>query len=488
MNRPIRVLAIGCLVLLLGLLINANYLQFVAADGLNSRNGNKRVIDEEYSRDRGSILVSGDPIAESVPVDDQYEYQRRYPDGKLFAHMSGFYSYTYGRSALERSQNDILSGEDPRLFVNRVVDLIGSNQPKGGSVSLTVDRKAQKAAMTGLMNLPGDAKGSVVALNPDSGAILAMANQPTYDPNRLASHNFDKVRKAWNKLQKNDDQPMLNRATQQTLPPGSTFKLVTAAAAMKELDLQPDDTVKGGSTLTFEGMGYTLRNEGGGDCGGEEITFTEALAVSCNITFGSLAERMGQQALAEQAEAFGLGQEHLDGLETNPSRFTADGAELNDPELAQSGIGQYEVATTPLQMAMVTGAIANGGELMKPHIVSTVRSPDLEVLDDTDPETLNQAMPSGAADNLKQMMVNVVDEGTAAPAAIEGVDVGGKTGTAQSTEDRPPYAWFVSFAPADDPEVAVAVLVESSSVSRSEISGSGLAAPTAKAVMQAVLE
>ncbi|MGH3423150.1 MAG: peptidoglycan D,D-transpeptidase FtsI family protein [Nocardioidaceae bacterium] len=489
MNRPIRVLAIGCLLLFLALLVNANYLQFVAADSLNAKSGNKRVIDEEFSRDRGSILVGGNPIAESVKSKDKYEYQRRYPEARLYAHLTGYYSYIYGRGALENSQNSILSGSDPRLFVNRVVDLVGSNQPKGGSVSLTIDRKAQEAAAAGLQNLGKDAHGSVVALDPSSGAILAMANQPSYNPNRLASHNFSKVKKAWEKLQSDKDQPMINRATQQTLPPGSTFKLVTAAAAMDKLGLKPDDKVKAGPTLHFDGIDYTLRNENGSTCGGDRITLEQALAVSCNVSFGWLAGKVGQQALSDQAKAFGFGQDYLDSLPLSPSRFTAKpGEELNDPELAQSGIGQYEVAVTPLQMAMVTGAIANGGDLMRPYAVSTVRSPDLKVLENTEPERLNQAMPSDAAESLKQMMVNVTTSGTGGSAAIDGVSVGSKTGTAQSTEDRPPYAWFVSFAPADDPKVAVAVLVESSGTARDEISGSGLAGPIAKSVMQAVLD
>lgn len=489
MNRPIRVLAIGCLLLFLALLVNANYLQFVAADSLNAKNGNKRVIDEEFSRDRGSILVGGNAVAKSVESNDQYQYQRRYPEPRLYAPLTGYYSYIYGRGALENSQNGILSGNDPRLFVNRVVDLVGSNEPKGGSVSLTVDAKAQQAAAAGLNNLGSDAQGSVVALDPSTGAILAMVNQPSYDPNRLASHDFDKVRKAWKKLQNNEDQPMLNRATQEALPPGSTFKLVTAAAAMDKLGLSPDDMVKAGPTLHFDGMGYTLQNENGSTCGGSRITLQQALDVSCNVSFGWMAGKVGQKALAEQAHAFGFGQDYLDSLPMNPSQFTAkDGENLNAPELAQTGIGQFEVAATPLQMAMVTAAIANGGDLMKPYVVSKVRSPDLKVIDSTDPESLGQAVPGKVADELKKMMVSVVTSGTATTAAIDGVDVGAKTGTAQSTPDRPPYAWFVALAPADDPKVAVAVLVESSGTARDEISGSGLAGPIAKSVIEAVLD
>ncbi|WP_370617052.1 peptidoglycan D,D-transpeptidase FtsI family protein [Mumia sp. Pv 4-285] len=489
MNRPIRVMSLVCLALFVSLLLAVNYIQFVDAETLNAKNGNRRVIDEEFSRERGPILVGDRPIAESVPVDDQWQFQRRYPDGKLYADITGYFSYTYGRSALEQSQNSILSGSDSRLFVNRVVDLIGSNQPRGGSVSLTVNRKAQRAAAEGLADLPGDAKGAAVAIDPSTGAVLAMTGTPTYNPNVLASHDLSAVSDAWERLNANDNQPMLNRSTQQSLPPGSTFKIVTAAAAMEKLGLKPDSTVKGGSSLSAPGFGsYELVNQGGGNCGGNKITLTQALEVSCNVTFGDLAMQVGQAGMQEQADAFGFSRRPIDQVPSNPSQFTQDpDVELEPPQLAQSGIGQFEVSATPLQMAMATGAIANGGALMQPYLVSTVRSPDLKTIETAEPEKIRDAISGGTAASLSQMMVDVVDNGTGAPAAISGVEVGGKTGTAQSTPDRPPYAWFVSFAPADDPKVAVAVVVESSSTGRDDISGGRLAGPIAKSIIEAVI-
>lgn len=487
MNRPIRVMAIGCLVLFMALLVNINVVQFVNADSLNAKNGNKRVINEEFSRERGPILVSGDPIAESVPSKDSYKFQRRYTDPKLYAPITGYYSYVFGRGALENSQNSVLSGSDNRLFVNRVVDLLSNKKPKGGSVELTLDALAQKTAASGLASLGKNAKGAVVALNPSTGAILAMANQPSYDPNRLAGHDFSAVQKSWNALTTDKNQPMLNRATQQVLPPGSTFKLVTAAAALEDLKIDPDTKIKAGSKLTFPGIKYTLGNENGSNCGGDRITFEQALNVSCNVSFGSLARRIGQDKLAEQAAKFGFGTDPLEGLAINPSRFTSGDTKLEAPQLAQSGIGQYEVATTPLQMAMVAGGIANDGSVMKPYMVKTVRSPNLKVLEQADPSRLSQAMSAGNAAKLKQMMVSTVERGTATSARIGGVDVGGKTGTAQSTPERPPYAWFVSFAPAKNPKVAVAVVVESSNTGRDEIAGGRLAGPIARAVMEAIL-
>ncbi|HUQ00708.1 MAG TPA: penicillin-binding transpeptidase domain-containing protein [Aeromicrobium sp.] len=485
MNRPIRALAAACLVMFLALLVNVNYVQFVQADSLNSKNGNKRVVNEEFSRDRGPILVGGEPVAESVRSDDAYKYQRVYSDGKLYAPVTGYFSYIYGRGGLEYSENSVLSGSDNRLFVSRVVDVLANKQPKGGSIETTLDPLAQEAAAAGLARLGPTTRGAAVAIRPSTGEVLAMVSQPSYDPSTLASHHFGSVERAWTKLLNSKTQPLLNRATQQTLPPGSTFKLVTAAAALEKLGLQPDDMVQAGSRLSFPGVTYTLGNHDGGNCGGDRITFEHALEVSCNVAFGGLAGQIGAGALADQARAFGFGTDPLEGLPSSPSRFPT--GHMEPPQVAQAGIGQYDVSASPLQMAMVAAAVANGGEVMRPFVVKAVRAPNLRVLDETEPESLGRAMSSANAGKLTQMMVSTVTRGTAASARIPGMDVAGKTGTAQSTKDRPPYAWFVSFAPADNPQVAVAVVVESSNTARSEIAGGRLAGPVARAVMQAVL-
>jgi peptidoglycan glycosyltransferase len=488
MNRPIRNIAVACLVLFMALILNANFVQFVQADELNSKNGNRRVINEEFSRDRGAILVDGKPVAESVKSKDEYKFQRRYPDDELYAPLTGFFSYIYGRSAVESTQNDVLSGSDDRLFVNRVVDLVSNKQPKGGSVELTLDPLAQKAAAEGLERLGDDTKGAVAAIDPRTGAVLAMVSQPSYDPNTLASHDFDEVQKAWQDLNADEDQPMTNRSTEQTLPPGSTFKLITAAAALENgVVTDIDDKVKAGATLKFPGYGYTLPNENGGNCGGNSITFERALNVSCNVAFGGLALEIGQEKLAAQAAKFGFGTDPIDGLAASPSRFTTPDTTLEPPQLGQTGIGQYDVAATPLQMAMVGAGIANDGDVMKPYIVDTVRAPNLRVLDKTQPERLSEAVSETTARKLREMMVSTVTQGTATSAQIPNVEVGAKTGTAQSTPDRPPYAWFVSYAKDGDNEVAVAVLVESSDTARDEIAGGRLAGPIAKSVMEAVL-
>lgn len=486
MNKPIRSMSIFCLLLFVALLLNATYLQYVQAGDLNARNDNKRVRDAEFSRKRGAILVAGKSVAESVSSKDEYKYQRVYQLPLQYAQLTGYYSYVYGSNAIELTQNEILSGSDPRLFVNRVVDLFGNSQPEGGSVSLTIDPDAQAAAFNTLRELGTNVKGAVVALEPSTGKVLAMVSSPTYDPNRLSSHDFGENEKAYKALSANPNRPLTNRATQERLPPGSTFKLVTAAAALSSGQYTPDTMVPGGAALDLPLTDDTLPNESGGDCGAPRITLTQALMVSCNVAFGSIGLELGDDALRAQAAKFGFGETYLRDLNGSAPSVFPENPDL--PQTALSAIGQFEVATTPLQMAMVSAGIANGGSVMRPYLVDEVNAPDLSVLSKTDPETVSSnAVSSSVARDLTEMMIEVVDQGTGTTAQIPGIKVAGKTGTAQSEPGRPAYAWFVSFAPADDPKVAVAVLIEDAGVADDAISGSGLAAPIAKAVMEAVI-
>ena len=487
MNKPIRAMSIFCLLLFVALLLNVTYLQYVHADKLNSRADNKRVRDAEFSRKRGAIVAGGDSVAESVKTNDRYSYQRVYRQPMKYAHVTGYYSYIYGRTGVEASENQILSGSDPRLFVNRVVDMVGNSQPKGGSVTLTLDPKAQTAAYDGLRALGKKVQGAVVALEPSTGKVLAMVSSPSYDPNRLASHDFGEVERADKQLNADPDKPLVNRSIQEVYPPGSTFKLVTAAAALSSGQYTPNTKVKGGPRLDLPQTTTDLVNENGSSCGGDPITLTQALEVSCNVSFGSIGLRLGDAALRAQAEKFGFDSTSLRDLNGQAaSRFPKH---PDAPQTALSAIGQFDVAATPLQMAMVASGIADGGTLMRPYVVDEVRAPDLSVLDKTRPEAYrSNAVSSSVAHQLTQMMIEVVDHGTGTTAQIPGVKVAGKTGTAQSSPSRPPYAWFVSFAPADNPKVAVAVLVEDAGVARNAISGSGLAAPIAKRVMEAVIK
>lgn len=486
MNTPIRRLAVACLVLFMALLVNITYLQAYEAGNLNDRQNNKRVIDEQFSRERGAIVVAGEPIAESVPIDDQYEFQRTYPEGPLYAPLTGFFSFNYGSTGIEGSQGSLLSGSDDRLFVNRVVDLLANRQPKGGSVELTIDPVAQQVAAAGLAALGEGTKGAVAAIDPATGRILALVTQPSYDPNVLASHDFRSTDEAYAALNSDPNQPMLNRATQQIQPPGSTFKLVTAAAALSQLGLTPGSEVRGGTELDFPGITYTLPNQNNSNCGGDVITLEQALNVSCNVTFGDLAGQVGQDAMLEQARKFGFGDRVIEGIASNASRFTTEDTTLEAPQLAQSGIGQFEVAATPLQMAMVAAGIANDGIVMRPYVIESVLAPNLSVLDETDPEEYERALDSGDAQAMRQMMISTVQSGTGTSARIPNVEVGGKTGTAERGSGLPNLAWFVSYATAGDRQVAVAVMVESAGAA-DDISGGRLAGPIARAVMEAVV-
>jgi peptidoglycan glycosyltransferase len=483
-NKPIRVVSVFCLVLFLALLVNSTYLMYVRADSLSDDPRNRRIITAAFSRERGAILVGKEAIARSVPSDDKYKYQRTYSQPFKYAPITGYFSW-YGQTGVEASQNAVLAGDDSRLFVTRLVDMLSNSDPQGGNVQLTTDPAAQDAAWDGLEALPGDAQGAVVALEPSTGRVLAMASTPTFDPNTFASHDFEAVADHSKELNADPSQPLINRAISTTLPPGSTFKLVTAAAAIESGNYDADSQVPGGFRFKLPQSTTSVGNYDGGNCGGRRITLTEALQVSCNVTFLSLANELGNDAMADQAEAFGFNDTSLEDLGGQAeSLYPRD---MDQPQTALSGIGQASVTATPLQMAMVAAAIANDGDVMRPYVVDEVRAANLAVLDRTDPQTISEAISDTTAEELTTMMVATVDSGTATPAQIPGIEVAGKTGTAQSTADRPPYAWFVSFAPADDPQVAVAVLVESSDTSRSEIGGGRLGGPIAKAVMEAVI-
>jgi peptidoglycan glycosyltransferase len=485
-NSPIRKVAAGCLLLCLALLANVSLVQAFQADSLNEREGNRRVLIDEYSRERGPILIGEPPeaIAESTPVEGELGYLREYPQPELYAPIAGYYSFLYGREGIERYQNGILSGGDDRWFFRRLVDMVTGEQPRGGGVKLTIDPAAQEAAWDAL----GSNKGAAVAIEPSTGAILAMVSKPSYDPNPLASHDIPTQQEAWTALQEDEDNPMANRAAAEILPPGSVFKLVTSAAAL-ENGFEPDSVVPGPAVYDLPQSSATLPNYSGQPCGeNDETTITNALRISCNTAFAWLGNELGLDAMHEQAEKFGFNSVPLANADIRsvPSVFPA---EMDAPSLAQSAIGQRDVRATPLQIAMVSAAIANRGQLMNPYLVDELRGPDLvRVLEVTEPEVISQAVSAETARQLTEMMVEVVENGTGRPAQMPGIQVAGKTGTAQSGRDDPPYAWFTSFAPADNPQVAVAVVIEEApDTARDDIAGGRLAAPVAVAVMEAVL-
>ncbi|HEY5821356.1 MAG TPA: penicillin-binding protein 2 [Propionibacteriaceae bacterium] len=478
MNRPIRRVAFVAMVMFALLLANGTYMMIFRESSLAAEPQNRRVRDAEFAQDRGSILAAGKTeIAKTEPSKDRFEYQRVYPEGPLYAAITGFYSYDHASSGLESTYNAQLAGTDDSLFVRRLIDLASNRTPQGASVQTTIVPKMQKAAYDAL----GNQKGAVVALDPKTGAVLAMVTSPTFDPNTIASHEIEDAGKAYDSLAGASTRPLANRAAREIYPPGSTFKLVTAAAALAD-GKTAESKVASPTRLKLPGTSTYLPNST--NCGGTSVTITQALKVSCNTAFANLGIDLGQEKLREQAQLFGFDQRHLADLGGVASQFPDD---LDDAQLGLSSIGQYDVAASPLQMAMVTSAIANDGVLMDPYVVSMVQAPDLKPMQTHKPTALSTAMTTSNAKELQKMMGLVVSEGTGSNAKISGIGVGGKTGTAQSDPTRKPFAWFTSFAPLDDPKVAVAVIVEDADIPRNDIAGGRLAAPIAKAVMEAAL-
>ena len=489
MNKPIRTISIFCLLLFLALLLNATYLQYWKAGSLDDNPQNRRVLVAAYSRERGAVTAGRGTVAKSVESKDQYKFQRTYPKPMEYAPITGWFSY-YSATGIEQNENDVLSGDDSRLFVNKLVDLVSNDPTQGGNVALTIDHAAQHAAYSGLKALGPSVQGSVVALEPSTGKVLAMVSLPTYDPNKLASHDLSSVTESFDKLNKDPAQPLLNRAVQTRLPPGSTFKVVTAAAAIEKGLYDAGSSVPGGSTYQLpltSGPTGQIDNEGR-DCGanGTKIPFALAMENSCNTSFAAIADKVGADEMQRVAEGFGFNSTSFDSLQ--PQAESVFPTKIDDAQLGMTGFGQFDVSATPLQMAMVAAGLANGGSVMKPYIVDEEQSANLDVLDKTQPEQLSRAVSSTTASEVTKLMVDTVQNGTAYPAAIPGVQVAGKTGTAQTGQTtRSPYAWFISFAPAQDPKVAVAVMIQNADIPRSEIAGGQLGGPIAKAVMQAVI-
>ncbi|MBK8868688.1 MAG: penicillin-binding protein 2 [Dermatophilaceae bacterium] len=484
MNTPIIRMSRLIATLFAMLLVASTLIQFVQAPSLRARADNRRTLLDNYSRDRGSIVLTGDQaIAKSTPSPGELAFLRTYPQGELYAHVTGYYSYIYGSSALEATNDALLSGSSDALFYRRLADMLAGKQQTGASIQLTINAKAQAAAHAAL----GNRRGAVVALNPKTGAILAMVSHPAYDPSVIASHDATAAKSAMETLVADPTKPLTNRAIAGNLyPPGSVFKIVTAAAALTNGTVTETTQIPGPARMDLPQTSVGLPNWDRAACGPNDLTTLQhALEISCNTAFAWVGLKLGADALRAQAAKFGFGDESI----TVPMKVTASKvpADLNPPQLAQSSIGQYDVRVTPLQVAMVAAGIANRGVVMKPFLVDRVLGSNLDVIDQTVPQQYSQAVSSEVASQLTRMLVAVVDAGTGGPAKIAGVAVAGKSGTAQQGNGLPPHAWFTSFAPADNPQVAVAVVVEDGGNAGEEAGGSRAAGPIAKAVMEAVI-
>ncbi|HEV7196015.1 MAG TPA: penicillin-binding transpeptidase domain-containing protein, partial [Pedococcus sp.] len=364
MNAPIRRLSMVVAVLFCALLVSSTVIQFVQAKSLQDRPGNRRTLLANYARERGQILVGGVPIAKSVATNDELKWLRTYPQAQLYSHVTGYYSFIYGAGAgLEGSDNSLLSGSSDKLFYRRVTDLLTGKQPTGASLELTINPAAQAAADKAL----GNQRGAVVALNPSTGEILALVSHPAYDPSVLSSHKTNDVVKSWAQLNADHNSPVIDRAIAGNLyPPGSTFKLITAAAALSSGKFTEESQIPGPASLRLPQTTISLPNDDHQACGpNDKTTLTHALEVSCNTAFGWLGMQVGGGALRAQAAKFGFGDRFTVPMSVTPSTVPD---QLNQPQLAQAAIGQYDVRVTPLQVAMITAAIANPGVVMNPYL------------------------------------------------------------------------------------------------------------------------
>ena len=475
MTRSIIRLSGVLAVLLIALLAILTYIQVFKADEYRTATGNSRAILEEYSRERGPILVGREAVAESIETDGELKYLRQYPQGELYAPATGFYSQVYGATGIEKAENKVLSGVDDRLLFDRLQQLFAGRDPQGGAVTLTLDAAAQAAAFNGLAGRPG----AVAALNPRTGEILALAQSPSFDPNLLSSHRSKQIRDYYSQLTSDPSEPLLNRPLAAVDPPGSVFKVVTAAAALESGRFTPQTVIPGPRTYTLPGTTTQMNNASRTECGPNgKVTLTEALVVSCNTAFAWLADQLGDDAMRAQAERFGFGTSFDVPMPAAAGRYP------DNPDTAQTamtGIGQFDVRASALNMVQVVAAVGQSGSVMNPYLVKEISSPDLRVLDTTSPTTFGQAMSPEHAEELTQMMVQTVERGTASGGSIPGVSVAGKTGTAE-TGNSADTVWFTSFAPAENPQVAVAVVLQGAGGS-----GGSLAAPIARSVMEAVL-
>lgn len=479
MNRPIRRVSVAVMLLFAILLVNQTYALIFRHDAVANDPNNRRVTDAQFAQDRGAIMIGNTAIAESVPVNDQYKYQRRYSNGPLYAPITGYFTYNYGQSNLERSYNQQLAGTSDSQALQRLLDQLAGRAPQGATVETTLNAKGQQAAWDAL----GTAKGAIVAINPQTGAILAMVSTPSYDPNTIAGHNLGAADAAWKALNADPNRPTANRAAREVYPPGSTFKMVTAAAAL-ENGAKPEDLIDTPDRLRLPGTNNYLTNQS--SCGNTKITMNRAFENSCNTAFANIGMSLGNDKMAEQAKKFGFGTPLAREVYGVASSFPTG---MNQAELAQSSIGQFDVKSTPLQMALIAAGIANNGSVMEPYLVQTVRGPNLEVMSQHTPRQLSQAMTPANAKLLQQMMVNVVTQGSGTASQVPGVGTGGKTGTAQWDTSQPPYAWFTAFGPTPNPTVAIAVFVQDSNYSLYDktYGGASIAAPMAKKVLQAFL-
>jgi peptidoglycan glycosyltransferase len=490
MNRALRRISLASLVLFVLLLLNANYVQAFEANSMTGDPGNGRTFSEQFQYQRGAIITEDNKvIAESLPVKGIYKYQRYYPAGAEYAPVTGFDSI-YSETGIELAEDRQLSGSDPALAVHNLIDLVTGKPKKGATVQLTINSVAQQTAYSALKAMGHEA--GVVALNPQSGAVLALASYPTFDPNQLATFDGTQLNKVDKALIADPNHPLIDNAISTTFPPGSTFKIVTSSTALSTGKVADVNTpVYAPTKLTLPQTTNQLVNDGGETCnngsnptGTGKVPLIYAFTVSCNTVFGALGEQVGGSALRAQANKFGMNDSNLTiPLPVVPSNYPP----VSEADFtAYSAIGQYSDTVTPMQEAMFSAAIAHNGALMKPYLVQKITAPDLTPIFAATPNTFSNPVTPAVASQVKQMMISVVQSpaGTAhATAFLPNIEIAGKTGTAQNGVNNGSLddAVFTCFAPANNPQIAVGVVVKGGGF------GADAAAPIAVKIIEAYL-
>ncbi|MDM4139635.1 MULTISPECIES: D,D-transpeptidase PbpA [Mycobacterium] len=489
MNASLRRISVTVMALIVLLLINATMTQVFAADSLRADPRNQRVLLDEYSRQRGQIVAGGQLLAYSAATDNRYRFLRVYPNPAVYAPVTGFYSLRYSSTGLERAEDPLLNGSDERLFGRRLADFFTGRDPRGANVDTTIKPRVQQAAWDAMQQGCGGppCKGAVVALEPSTGRILAMVSSPSYDPNLLSSHDPEVQAQAWQKLRDDPNNPLTNRAISETYPPGSTFKVITTAAAL-QAGASDTQQLTAARSIPLPNSTASLENYGGEPCGSEPtVSLQQAFALSCNTAFVQLGMLTGSDALRNMAHSFGL--------DSTPSVIPLQVAEStigiipDAAALGMTSIGQKDVAMTPLQNAEIAATIANDGVTMQPYLIDSLKGPDLTTISTTAPYEQRRAVSPQVAAKLTELMVGA-EKVAQQKGAIPGVQIASKTGTAEHGSDprhTPPHAWYIAFAPAQTPKVAVAVLVENGA-DRLSATGGALAAPIGRAVIQAALQ
>ncbi len=486
MNGPIRNLATALFVAFAVLIGGVTYTQAIIGPEYRDDPRNARLVTARAARERGTIITrDGTVVAESFPdPDDPQVFRRSYPEGELYTHVVGYATVLFGATGLEASRSqDLVSDRD--ATISGVINALFGGDLRPNGLRLTLDHDLQSAAAAAL----GDQRGAVVALDPRTGELLALVSSPSFDPNTLAGRAAGPIGVA---LEDDPARPLLDRALRQTYAPGSTFKVITAAAALESGTASAATAYPDPPQLPLPGSTAVIRNFAGGVCvDGTEASLAEAFINSCNTIFGQIGLDIGVDALVTAARDAGFGLEIPLELDTLASVIPDASTFRHDlPGVAQTALGQRDVQAAPLQMALIAAAVANGGEIMVPHLVAEVFSADAEVVEQTTPQVWRRAMNPSTATTLTDMMEAVVTAGTGRRAAVPGIRVAGKTGTAE-VPDRPPHVWFIGFGPVDpapaERQLAVAVLVESGGAAGEDATGGTVAAPIAGEILAAYL-